>query len=111
MRFINFFVALTFCILHIDGKAQMPNIVTLMCIDSQSGREMIVKFEESSNMVFGGNFETKITNDVIFYKTKGESGTIFQTTIYRSTGRYRVTVEGTNITFGGTCQLKQPNRF
>ena len=98
------------CFIQITSFAQTPNIVTLNCVDDARNYEMVVRFDENIGQVFGGHVESKITTDVIYYKTESK-GNFFKTYIYRSTGRYTVVQEGTAITFGGTCQVKQANRF
>ncbi len=95
---------------YVTSFAQTPNIVTLSCVDSTNNFEMVVRFDEKSGEVFGVNLESKITNDVIYYRTEA-NGTFYKTYIYRSTGRYTVMTEGSNISFGGVCQVKKTNRF
>ena len=98
------------CFIQIPSNAQTPNIVTLNCVDDARNYEMVVRFDENLGQVFGRHVESKITTDIIYYKTESK-GNFFKTYIYRSTGRYTVVQEGTAITFGGTCQVKQANRF
>lgn len=92
-------------------------LVTLSCVDRENPKfEMVVVFDATKGRVVDPNDVTEvIVNENIISFTQ-QKRRRFETTIYRSTGRYTVWAKDTNTretiaTFGGICTKKSENKF
>lgn len=95
-------------------KVYPQSIFTLSCIDSSdSNNQFIISIDESRNKVFTGNHffsNASISKEAIVY-SENINNSVYTTIIYRSTGRYRVTISNSNYYFGGTCSKVISNKF
>ena len=103
-------------LLYIPALAS-PSLITLSCVDRVNSKfEMIIVFDPVKEVVVDPDDATEVfvnENVITFVQQKRRR---FETTIYRSTGRYTVwakdpSTRETIATFGGMCAKKSENQF
>jgi len=113
VRILSLF-AFTFICAPVTASSSLVN---LSCVDREkSNFEMIVVFDPLNQrlIVPSGVKDVAISEHTIQFTQ--ESNVRYETTIYRSTGRYTVwakdpSTKETIATFGGTCSKKTKNKF